>query len=248
MLKIAMRFWRILVVNLAALSLIGQERPIGQGVNFYTKEKEAALGKQFANEVLRTTTRLDDDAAQAYVERVGGKLAEHLPDTSWTFHFAVIVDDRGGPTHEPVALPGGYIFVPQGLLKTTQDENEFAGMLAHAMVHTAARHGTRDATRMEIANQTTIPLIYIGGWPRAESIMIPVAFRKFWRACEFEADRVAVSTMAAAGYDPAALLRYIRRVEPELTEAKQANSSMPAHAQRVEALEKAIGSLNHQPI
>ena len=241
MLGIAVRFWRILAVGVAALSLAGQERPIGQGVDFYTKEKEAALGKQLADDVRRTTTRLDD-AVQAYVERVGRRLAEHLPDTSSTFHFEVIVDDRGGPTHEPIALPGGYIFVPQALLKAAHDESEFAGMLAHAMVHVVARHGMRTATQIQLANQATIPLIYVGGWEGAASAIIPVAFRKFWRAYELDADSVAVSVMAASGYRPASFLRYIRREEPRSTGTRP-QSANPSHSERIAGIEEAIGKL-----
>ncbi len=207
---------RSLVIVLAAVALGAQERHLGQGVNFYSKAKEDALGKVLAEDLSRQTTKLDNPEVQAYVERVGRQLAAHLPDTSWTFSFTVIADDRGGPTHEPFSLPGGYIFVPAGLILGAHDEAEFAGMIAHAMIHVAARHGTRQATRGEIANLATIPLIFMGGWAGdPNGTLVPVGFRRFQRANEIEADRVAVPTMAAAGYDPGALLRYISRVQAD---------------------------------
>ena len=49
--------------------------------------------------------------------------------------FAVIAEDRGGYTHEPLAYPGGRIFVPAPLILAAGDEAEFAGMLAHAMAN-----------------------------------------------------------------------------------------------------------------
>src|SRR5206468_770429 len=82
---------------------------------------------------------LDNPEVQAYVEGIGRNLAAHLPDTSLTFTFAVLSDNHGGPTHEPISLPGGYIFVSSSLILAAQDEAEFAGMLAHAMIHVAAR-------------------------------------------------------------------------------------------------------------
>lgn len=66
--------------------------------------------------------------------------------------------------HEPIAFPGGFIFVPARLILAAQDEDEFAGMLAHSIAHIAERHATRQATRSEITNMSTTPLIYMGGW------------------------------------------------------------------------------------
>jgi beta-barrel assembly-enhancing protease len=234
--------FRSLVTVLAAVALTAQERQLGQGVNFYSKEKEAALGAGLAEDARRQTTKLDNPEVQAYVERVGRRLAAHLPDTSLTFTFAVITDDRGGPTHEPIAIPGGYLFVPTSLVLAAQDEAEFAGMLAHAMIHVAARHGTREARRSQIAHETAIPLIYIGGVEVAR-ILLPAGILKMWRANELEADRVAIPTMAAAGYDPAALVRYISRVQPETTVQTQVHSPLPAREQRIAAMEEAIGKL-----
>jgi predicted Zn-dependent protease len=237
---------RSLIPVLAALSLTAQQRDLGKGVNFYSKEKEAVIGKGLAEDVRRQTTKLDNPEVQAYVERIGRNLAAHLPDTSLTFTFAVISDDQGGPTHEPISLPGGYIFVSSSLILGAQDEAEFAGMLAHAMIHVAARHGTRNATRGEIANLATIPLIYPGGWAvgNAQQRLIPVGFLSFQRRFELEADQVAVPTMAAAGYDPAAFLRYISRVQTESTSQTTVFSPMPTRDQRIAAIQGAIRKLD----
>ena len=47
------------------------------------------------------------------------------------------------------ALPGGFMFVNTGLiLRYADNEAELAGVLAHEIAHVAARHGTRQATRV----------------------------------------------------------------------------------------------------
>src|SRR5260370_14565359 len=169
--------YRSIVIVLAAMGLAAQERHLGQGVNFYSKEKEAALGKTLAEDLSRQTTKLDNPEVQAYVERVGRQLAGHLPDTTWTFNFTVISDDLGGATHEPIAFPGGYIFVPASLILAAQNEAQFAGVLAHAIIPVAARHGTPSATRGEVASLATIPLIVTGRTVGdANEMLIPVGF------------------------------------------------------------------------
>jgi hypothetical protein len=49
----------------------GQERQPGQGVNFYSRDKEIALGQRLALEFGQKTTPLGIAAASDYVRRVG---------------------------------------------------------------------------------------------------------------------------------------------------------------------------------
>lgn len=213
-------------------------------MNFYGYEKEAALGATLAQEIRQRTTPLDSNIVRDYVDRLGRRLTAQLPDAHWTYRFIVIRDAMGGRTHEPIALPGGYIFVPTSLILEAQNEEEFAGMLAHAVVHVAARHGTRSATRGELANQASIPLIFMAGeWADGADSLIPIGFLAFQRASELEADRRAVGMLAAAGYDPGALVRYISRLQPPNTAVHELHSALPATEKRVAAMEQAIREL-----
>jgi len=205
-----------------------------QDVNFYSREREAALGAALAKEIRRHTTPIESTAVRDYVTSLGRQLASQLPDTGLIWTFTPVFDSSGGRTHEPIALPGEFIFVSASLLLEARNEAEFAGMLAHAMVHVSERHGTRAATRGEIEHLTTIPLIFMGGWAGAgdrDDLLIPVGFLKIRRAFELDADRLAVRVMFGAGYDPAALLRYIDRY------------GLPPHDERIAALEQTIQAL-----
>ena len=222
-----------------------QQRQPGQGVNFYSCDKEAALGAQLANQVRRDTVPLASDPVREYVERVGGLIAAHLPTgCPASFTFAVVTDET--VTNEPMALPGGYIFVPAGLITAAQSEAEFAGMLAHAMAHVAERHGTRTATRGELVNMASVPLIFVGGWTgyairQGAGAAVPLGLLNFQRQFELAADGTAVRTVAAAGYDPGAVVRYIERTQsgrmPEVW------SPLPARDKRITAMEEAIAAL-----
>ncbi len=71
---------RLSVVLLGTLAVSAQERQVGQGVNFYSREKEAALGAQLAREVRQRTTPLDSVEVRGFVEQIGRKLAAQLSD------------------------------------------------------------------------------------------------------------------------------------------------------------------------
>ena len=239
-----MRVRRIAIAILAGVSLSAQE-PLGPAQNgdFYSLEKEAALGKQLAADVRRRTIPIDSPIIQNYLDRVGQKIGAYIPEAKFPFTFSVIADDPCRTIHEPTALPGGYVFVPAGLFVAAQEEDEFAGMLAHAMEHVAQRHGTRQATRGTTA---TIPLIFIGGWAGGCSggQAIPVAFLASQRSAELEADVLAVQTMARAGFDPNALVRYVERVQVQPTGTmSKSYSPIPDRDERIAALLATIEKL-----
>src|ERR1051326_172847 len=122
-------------------------RDVSKGINFYSIEKEMALGRQLAQEVQRQAKLLDDPIITEYVNRIGQNLVRNS-DAKVPFTFQVIENE----VPNAFALPGGYVFVQTGLLKLADEEDEFAGAVAHEIAHVAARHMTRQATKSQIAN------------------------------------------------------------------------------------------------
>src|SRR6202007_2885757 len=148
-----------------------------------------------------------------YVSRVGQNLVRNS-DAKVPFTIKVIDSEDVNA----FALPGGFFFVNSGLILKADSEAELAGVMAHEIAHVAARHGTRQATRGEIANLATIPLIFMGGWDgygirQAASIMVPVGFLKFSRGFESEADMLGLEYMYKTGYDPTAFVDFFEKIE-----------------------------------
>src|SRR5689334_2774230 len=141
---------------LAGTGMAQHEGELGKGVNLYSIEKEIALGNQLTTEFRRSTRAVESAAALAYVNGIGQRLAAEIGGPPFTYTFALIADD---PTaiHEVAAFPGGFLFVPSSLILTVKDEDELAGMLAHAIAHVASRHGTRQATKAKLVNMSSVP-------------------------------------------------------------------------------------------
>jgi predicted Zn-dependent protease len=165
-----------------------------------------------------------------------------VSDAGFPFVFTVTADDNCRVAHEPAALPGGYIFVPAGLLLAAGDEAEFAGMLAHSMEHVAQRHGIRQDAQARVGS---VPLIFMGALTASCSgaAAIPISFLETLRNAELEADALAVQTMARAGFEPAALVRFVSRVQKDTSTRF---SSMPAREQRVATMRSVIEKLPEQ--
>ena len=191
---------------------IGNTDP-GKGVNFYSIEKEIALGKQMAEEVERQARLVDDGTITEYVSRLGQNLVRNS-DAKVPFTIKVIDSEEVNA----FALPGGFMFVNTGLVLKAENEAELAGVLAHEIAHVAARHGTRQATRGELAQYATLPLIFAGGWTgyaiyQAAGVAIPMGFLKFSRSFESEADMLGLQYMYKAGYDPNAFVDFFEKIE-----------------------------------
>ena len=188
-------------------------RNVGKGVNFYSIEKEIALGKQLAQQVERQAKLINDPVVTEYVNRVGQNLVRNS-DAKVPFTIKVIDSEEVNA----FALPGGFFFVNSGLILKADNEAELAGVMAHEIGHVAARHGTRQATRGEIAQLGMIPLIFMGGWTgygiyQAASVLVPVGFLKFSRAMESEADMLGLQYMYKAGYDPTSFVDFFEKIE-----------------------------------
>ncbi|HYL78168.1 MAG TPA: M48 family metallopeptidase [Bryobacteraceae bacterium] len=189
-------------------------RNVGKGVNFYSLEKEIALGKGLAQQVERQAKIINDPVIAEYVNRVGQNLVRNS-DAKVPFTIKVIDSEEVNA----FALPGGFFFVNSGLILKAETEAELAGVMAHEIAHVAARHGTKQATRGEIANLATIPLIFMGGgWTtygiyQAASVLVPIGFLKFSRGFESEADMLGLEYMYKAGYDPTAFVDFFEKIE-----------------------------------
>ena len=208
--------------------------------DFYSTEKEAALGARLAEQVRSNTTVIDNAAVNDYVAQVGAKLRDGLDGPVYQFTFTMIADDRGGATHEPLALPGGYVFVPANLMLTAQNEAEFAGMLAHAMAHVKAR--LRQARAGQVVNAGSVPLVFLGGgWVGETQFAVPSGMLPKQRGFELEADAQAIQAMGRAGWAPKALEEYIGRQQRD--GGPGPFSQLPTRSTRIEEMEKAIGSL-----
>ena len=188
-------------------------RDVGKGVNFYSLEKEIAMGKGLAQEVERQAKLIDDPVISEYVNRIGQNLVRNS-DAKVPFTIKVIDSEEVNA----FALPGGFFFVNSGLILKADSEAELAGVMAHEIAHVAARHGTRQATKGQIVNLASIPLIFMGGWAgygirQAASVLVPVTFLKFSRGMESEADLLGLEYMYKTGYDPTAFVDFFEKIQ-----------------------------------
>ncbi|MGO9588565.1 MAG: M48 family metallopeptidase [Candidatus Acidiferrales bacterium] len=232
----------------ADVSAIGN-RGVGKGLDFYSLDKEIALGKQLAQEVEKSAKFIDDPVVDEYVNRIGQNLVRNS-DARVPFTIKVIDSD----TVNAFALPGGFFYVNAGLITHADEEAELAGVMAHEIAHVCARHGTKQATKGDIVQLASIPaMIFIPySWAgyaiyQGMNFAIPLTFLKFSRNDEREADYLGTQYMYKAGYDPNAFVAFFEKVEAD--EKKEPGTipkvfaTHPPTPDRIEAVQKEIATI-----
>jgi predicted Zn-dependent protease len=228
------------------VSKIG-ERKIGGGINFYSIEKEVALGKELSAEIERTAKLVRDPVITEYVNRIGQQIVRNS-DAKVPFTIKVVDDDQVNA----FALPGGFFYVNTGLLLAADNEAELAGVMAHEIAHVAARHATKNATKGQIWNLASIPLIFLGGPAglairEVAGIAVPMSFLKFGRDAEREADLLGIEYEYASGYDPAAFVQFFEKLKAQEKQKKnflaKAFSTHPMTEDRIERAQNEIQTL-----
>ncbi len=194
-------------------ALIGK-RDINKGtIQFYSVEREVAIGRQLAAEVDRSSKIINDPFITEYVNRIAQNLVLHS-DSKVPFTIKVIDSE----VVNAFALPGGFLYVNRGLLEAAENEAEVAGVIAHEIAHVTARHGVEQASKGELINYLSIPLIFMGGIGgyairQGLGLAVPLTFLKFSRGAEKEADRLGAQYMWASGYDPTALITFFEKLQ-----------------------------------
>jgi beta-barrel assembly-enhancing protease len=222
-------------------------RDVSRGMNFFSIEKEMALGKQMSQEMERHSTLVTDKAITEYVNRLAQNLGRHS-DSKIPLTVKIIEGDDPDAT----TIPGGYIYVHTGLLRTADTEAELAAALAHEIAHVAARHGTRQATQAQVTQIATIPLIFLGlpglCMRGASSIGMPAGLLAVQRGYETEADLLGLQYLYKSGYDPLGMVDIFEKIF-SFDERKQGKvfqnlmSTHPSAGNRLSNVQKNIETL-----
>jgi len=197
------------------IEAIGTRNINGSQMNFYSVEREMALGRELAEELESSRRILDDPEIAEYINRLGQNLVRSS-DAKVPFVIKVIDSEE----INAMALPGGFFYVNTGLIRAASEEAELAGVLAHEIAHVAARHSTEQVSKSRFFSFASLPLIFLGGPAgytirQAAGLMLPLQMLRFNRRAEREADFLGLQYLHKAGYDPTASVSFFEKVKSQ---------------------------------
>jgi predicted Zn-dependent protease len=236
------------LVSVLALSCATNPVTGKRELSLMSEAQEIGAGQQMDPEIRAEMGLYDDAELQRYVEQIGLRLARNSERPNLPWHFAVV----DAPAVNAFALPGGYIYITRGILAYIEDEAQLAGVLAHEIGHVAARHSAQQYTRATLGQVSLLGAgIFV---PRARPLLgaastaLGVAFLKFGRDDELQADQLGARYAATNGWDPAGvpeLLETLSRISAATDRAGVPNwlSTHPNPDARVERVEGLVKEL-----
>jgi beta-barrel assembly-enhancing protease len=215
-----------------------------------SEDREAAIGRQNAEQIDARLPILRDPVIGEYVQQLGLSIARTTsrPDLAWRF---VVVDSR---EVNAFALPGGIVYVNRGLIERAVKLDELAGALGHEIGHVVRRHSVEQMKKAQGANVVvtlTCTLTRICDNSVAQSaIQVGGAalFARYSRQDEAEADSEAVENVIRAGIDPEGIPALFERLLAERAASPMAIeaffASHPLEEDRIVETERLIASLD----
>lgn len=219
------------------------------------ESSEIQLGAQAFSKIIKEANLSRDKTIVEKVKKVGLRIAKAADRPDYKWELVVIEDDK---TVNAFCLPGGKIGIYTGILPYTRDEEGLAAVIGHEVGHAIARHG---AERMSTILLKQLGQLALNLIIDAENPAVLEALNKgyglateigvilpFSRKQELEADRIGVSLMHKAGYNPRAAIEFWKRMKDgrQGKEPPVYFSTHPADDERIAQLEKILRNQHTQ--
>ncbi len=209
----------------------------------FLKENKVVQGTVDAKRVESIGIKIKD-AAEKYLASIGQN--QYLNDYRWEYK---LVDSKDVNAW---CLPGGKIVVYTGILPVTKDDAGLATVMAHEVSHALANHGAQRMSAAKLQGVGALGLAVLTGGQSEESqymwqqlygvgsqvgVMLP-----FSRGHESEADKIGLTLMAIAGYNPQEAIAFWKRMAEQSGGKSQPEfmSTHPSDATRVANLQNLV--------
>jgi predicted Zn-dependent protease len=235
----------LVTVLMLSIGIADAQTRIKPGFNLFSPQDDVNVGQQSAVAAEQQLPMLNDAQTNAYLNRIGQRLAANAGGPQFQYHFRVVNQSD----INAFALPGGFIYINRGVIDTAANEGELAGVVAHEISHVALRHGTHQASKAYLA-QAGISILggILGGHVGAGAAQIintvggiglNAVFLKYSRDLETQADVRGAQIMAASGYNPRDMVAFFQKLE-RVDTSRKTNwmSDHPAPPDRVARIQK----------
>ncbi|AGH44625.1 peptidase M48 Ste24p [Paraglaciecola psychrophila 170] len=173
-------------------------------------DKEVLIGDALMRQLRGQAPIINDPLLDEYIQDIGNRLVAQADNVKFPYKFFIL----NSPDINAFAFFGGHIGIHTGLIFNARNESELASVLAHEVSHVTQRHIARSiearqkSSPLQIASLLGSILVAVVN-PEAGMAALSVSNAasaqssiNYTRQNEQEADRVGISILAEAGFDP----------------------------------------------
>jgi predicted Zn-dependent protease len=172
------------------------------------EKSEIQIGKEAAISLEKQYGVVKNSNFQPRLNTIGGKIAKMSGRSHLPYTFKILKTDDVNA----LALPGGPVYITEGLLKEVETESQLACVLGHEVGHICARHSVK-----RIEAQFGYSLLYsilLQGEQEDIQNLANMAFNLtslgYSRSDEFQADELGVTYAYRAGYNPYGMAEFLK--------------------------------------
>lgn len=196
--------------------------------------QEVDLGRQINAQLAREIKLSQNLELTTYINQIGQRIAQASSRPNIPYTFQVVNDGQ----INAFATMGGFVYVNKGLIKAADNEAQLASVISHEIGHIAGRHAIKQMKDMTLAQG----IASVAGLNKNQVVQLGVELalrRPKSREAEYEADRLGLENLIAAGYAPSGMVDFMQKL---LTQSSVPTflSTHPATSDRIAALQQAI--------
>ncbi|MBE9029179.1 M48 family metalloprotease [filamentous cyanobacterium LEGE 11480] len=205
-----------------------------------SESQEMALGKQINSQLTRRQFKISrDQKLTSYVNQIGQRIVRNNTRPGIKYTFQVVDDD----SINAAATMGGYVYINKGIVKAADNEAELASVIAHEISHVKERHSIEQSKNTALA-RTGLSALKLD---RNTLVNLGMQFgfsmprsRRF----EFGADETGLRILNKAGYNPQAMVSFMKKLDSGRRSMPKWLSTHPAPSERVQRLQTMVNQIS----
>ncbi len=203
----------------------------GEGLTFPSTANEVKQGAEFAKQIESQYRLVTDPAQVARLVRIGGVMDKVVERQDLPYHFQIVAS----PVVNSFAIPGGWVYVTEGMMRFVRTDDELAAVVGHELTHINHRHyyiqqdRLRHMTPAMLIGLALSVLAQSPGPMMAEQAVVTGTMSSYQRDLEQDADLTSVADLLKTQYSPVAMLTVMEHL---------------AQAQRLSGAPSVAGTIN----
>lgn len=182
-----------------------------QELTFTSTDREVEQGRKLARRILRELPLVADETVQQRIRGIGQRIAAVCDRRELVYQFYAVAEEDVNA----FSLPGGHVFINEGLIKKAANDDELASVIAHEVAHITARHSVKrfeSGLGLQLLQLASLAIRQTQAM-QGVGIASQAARLAYAREDELQADRLGVKYMKAAGFDPKAALAFLQTLQ-----------------------------------
>jgi len=209
----------LLLAIATAVVLVGMpgEQSSVSALTFPSTAEEVKFGAQIAKQIESQFRLINDPAQVARLQRVGDAIARVVERQDLPYHFKIVAV----PGINALSIPGGWVYVTEGMMRFVRSDDELAAVVSHEMTHVNHRHYYIQADRerhLTPALLVALALSILAHSPApllGAQVSLTAVMNNYQRDLEHEADLNGVTYLTKTGYSPVAMLTLMEHLAQE---------------------------------